>query len=453
MPRNVEDIIPSKKRSIRDVPIPEDRRSRRALTHDDGYAVPIHKERTPEPEVIENRVEREPEPLRMKAPLRRESKRGGKWSRKGLWVSIGLGTAVVLFAVFSLMKSATLAYTPKTSDLSFENETYTAYKTGSDGVLLFSVVKISDTKGVEAPATGETQVSRRASGTIIVYNDASTQPQRLIRNTRFETPDGKIYRVQNDITIPGKSDSTPGSLEITVVADEPGASYNIGLTDFTLPGLKNDPRYTTIYARSKTPMSGGFVGTEKAVSAEDLTAARAKLDAALNQELLEAARAQVPADFVLFPSLSTTVYEDLPQSSSTASSVMVNRRGDMYAVIFKRSDLVEYMKNKELSVAPNQSIEIPDLSNLTVTFAGTPPQDLIKATQVTITVNGAATAVWVTNEDMLRRDLAGVEKSDLASVLKNYPSIVSADAIIRPFWKGAFPLEEEEITIRKNALK
>jgi len=59
--------------------------------------------------------------------------------------------------------------------------------------------------------------------------------------------------------------TVPGSIEVTVYADEPLSKYNIGLTDFTVPGFKGAPQFETFYARSKTPMTGGFTGMEPVV--------------------------------------------------------------------------------------------------------------------------------------------------------------------------------------------
>lgn len=475
MPRNVEDIIPSRKRSIRDVPVPEERRVRGRRAEDrepkGGVAIPIHKQKEPvieevveearhehieSPREIERETEREALMPRMKAPMYRE-RRGFAASlrskRTSTWIIAGLAVLVLVFVVFSLLRSATLAYTPKSAPLKFENESFTAYKTGSDGVLLFSVVKISDTKGVAVPATGETQVSRKASGNIVVYNAASAEPQRLVKTTRFETPDGKIYRVQTDITIPGKTSAGPGSLEITVVADQAGEAYNIGLTDFTVPGFKGDPKFKTVYARSKTPMTGGFVGMEKGVSPEALAQAKEELKASLKDQLIEEARAQVPADFVLYPTLSTITYEDGPQSSSTDKTVNVNESGSFYGVIFKKSDLAQYIKTKKLSIPENQAIEVIGLPELELAFDGAAPSDLLKSTQIDFKVNGTATAVWLTDETSLKKDLSGQSKNDLSIVLKNYPGILSADAIIRPFWKTSFPPLPADITVKKKPLK
>jgi hypothetical protein len=130
--------------------------------------------------------------------------------------------------------------------------------------LPLEIMRIEINKEKSAVPTGVKEVETKASGQIIIYNAFSSATQPLVRNTRFETPDGKIYRIKQSLSVPGASikdgETIPGSIEATVYADEAGEEYNISLTDFTIPGFKGGPRFDKFYARSKTPMSGGFMG-------------------------------------------------------------------------------------------------------------------------------------------------------------------------------------------------
>ena len=116
------------------------------------------------------------------------------------------------------------------------------------------MVTTSRTASTTVKATGTEQVSQSASGVITIYNDYSTAPQTLITNTRFEAPDGNIYRIHQGVTVPGATASaggalTPGTISVTAYADQPGASYNIGQTQFTIPGFKNDPSTASFMRR------------------------------------------------------------------------------------------------------------------------------------------------------------------------------------------------------------
>ncbi len=431
MPKKIEDVIlPERRKSIRNIPIPESRRKMDKLI----------------------RPENPKKPVPLNIPRHHRS------SKKKIWISAGVATTVLVVAILSMFSGATLSYTPKSALLSFSNEVYGAVKAGNTG-LFYSVVKLSRDKGQSVPASGESQVSRKASGVIVVYNNASTEPQKLVENTRFESADGKIYRIQKAISIPGKKTlngvTQPGSLEVIVYADQPGEAYNAGLSDFTVPGLKGTPRFTTIYARSKTPMTGGFIGLEKAVKAEDLSRIKGELQTVLQGELWEEAQAEVPEDFILFPSLSLFVYEDLPQSdvSGTGSNVTVNTRGHLYGVMFKKSDLSTFLAQKKIALSKDELLDIPNFASLTLSFVGIPPADLLLLNEISFKVSGSATAVWRTDEVALRADLLGRHERDVVTILKNYPTVAKSSVRVRPVWKSTLPDEADKILIKKLSVE
>ncbi len=433
MPKHIDNvIIPDRKRSIRNIPIPEDRRRPEPPSDLNGV-----KKVPPRPSLGDSYPPPPPPPR----PRR-------SFSSRRTWVSALIGIVVLGFASLSFFGGATLSYEPRSSLVEFEGETFTANKTGETG-LLYSVVKLSGDKGVSVPASGEKAVSRKASGTIIVYNDASAEPQRLVENTRFESTSGKVYRIAQAISIPGKKNSGPGSIEVTVYADVAGADYNIDLTDFTLPGLRGTPRYETIYARSKTPMAGGFVGQEKSVSEEALRTAETDLRSNLTAELLTRAQAEVPEDFVLIPSLSSVQLEPLPQSpSDEAGSVMVNMRGNLYGVMFKRSELAAFLSLQKAPVAVGDPVVFESLEPLTFSMVGEAPLDLLSRDQIDFSVTGSTRLVWKTDEVALQTALAGRDQSELSQILQNFPTVEKAEAHIRPFWKSSFPDESGEIVVK-----
>ncbi len=455
MPKNIEDIIvPDKNlpagrqgRSIRDIPIPEGRRKSERLFNDVFLKKPALAATSAGDDYSSL-------PPRQNPNL----PRGGRTSRKRVWMAVGVTGLVLLFAILSMFDGATFAYVPKSATLSFDNEVYTAQKTGAGG-LFYSVVKLSREQGLVAPVSEEEPVSRKALGVIIVYNNASTESQRFVENTRFESPSGKIYRIQKAITIPGKKTvagvSAPGTIEVTVYADQPGESYNAGLTDFTVPGLKGTAHYSTIYARSKTPISGGLVGLEKVVKQEELTKTKAELQTALRAELWQEVQAEVPEDFILFPSLSSFTFEDRPQTSVTGSSnsVTVNVRGNLYVIMFKKSDLSNYLASKKLTIATGELVDIPSFDSLMIAFTTTPPADLLPLNEISFKVTGSTTVLWRTDEVALRADLSGRHKRDVPAIIKNYPTMVSASATVRPFWKTSLPAESEKISIKKLSVE
>jgi len=444
MPKKIEDmVVGDRRRSIRDIPIPEGRRKADAKKPASFDAV----RRTPPPAPAdeEDTISYPPTVRTPITPRRR------KVSKKRVWTTALVALLVVAFVLLSVFNGATLSYTPKSAALAFEGESYTAQKAGTSG-LFYSVVKLSREKGMVAPAGAEENVSRKASGTIIVYND-NAESQRLVENTRFESTAGKIYRIQNAITVPARrsvnGSMQPGSVEVMVHADQAGESYNSEPTDFSIPGLSGTPRFTTVYARSKGPITGGFVGMEKVVRPEDLTRVKSELQNTLREELYTEAQAEVPSDFILFRTLSTYDFEDLPQTAGSGSDITVNQRGHLYGVMFKKSDLAKFLAEKKVTLAPTDVVQIPDYESLNVEFANNQTADLLSLDEISFKVSGETHVVWVTDEVALRADLTGRHKDDVPGILNNYPNIKSANVTVRPFWKSSLPDESEKIKINK----
>ncbi len=442
MPKNFDDmIVPDRRRSIRDIPIPEGRR------RGDKIAPAIKKAPTRrEEEIVEEaEVEENLPPVRTHIPKHRRK------SGKKIWLGVLAVLLVVVFAVLSMFNGATLSYVPKSATLTFEGDTYAAHKAGTSG-LVYSVVKLARENGLVAPAGTEQDVSRKASGVVIVYND-SLEAQRLIENTRFETPTGKIYRIQNAVNVPAKrtvnGTAQPGTVEVTVFADQAGAEYNSAPTDFTVPGLKGTPKYNTVYGRSKTPLTGGLIGKEKTVKPEDLAQTKAELQAALTEELYTEAEAEVPEEFILFRTLSAFSFEDMPQTAGAGGSATVNLRGHLYGIMFKKSDLASFLAQKKLNIPATDKVEIPNLNALNITFATLPPADLLSLNEFNFKVSGTSEVLWVTDEVALKADLSGRHKDDVPGILNNYPTVASASVTVRPFWKSSIPGDPEKIKINK----
>ena len=135
------------------------------------------------------------------------------------------------------------------------------------------------------PATGKKNVEKKSRGEITIYNAYSSQSQSLVANTRFESPDGKIFRIENKITVPGAKVENgkiiPAGIKMNVVADKVGAEYNIGPAKFTIPGFKGAPKYDGFYARSESQMAGGFVGELVYPTDDEIKTAKEKTESAL----------------------------------------------------------------------------------------------------------------------------------------------------------------------------
>lgn len=388
---------------------------------------------------------------------------GGKKgsSRVGMWALAAGSLLVLVFAISLLFADAKVTITPKTQAGILENVTYTAVKDAEAASAIgFQYVNFSGEETTTIPASGGTkEVSEKAKGTVVVYNEYSTAPQKLIVNTRLESPDGKIYRMNNAVTVPGYTKSgtkiIPGSIKVSVTADQPGEAYNIGLVDFTIPGFKGSPQYEKFYGRSETAMTGGATGTLYAASRESYEQASASLELALKDKLASQVRAQIPKGYVLLDGAVSFIPDAAGSSSmySKTDTVTVVKRGTVNAILLDEAVLSGRIAEDIVSQYAGESVMVKNISDMTLVLKDAAAAFKDGTTEIAFTLSGSPEVVWVVDELKLKEDLAGESKREFRNILKNYAGIESAEVVFKPFWKMSFPEKIESIEIENTILK
>ena len=437
MPKNIlQDVIPPERRSIRSIPVP--RRAPRSIRPD----IPISDEPT---------VSEPPKPPEIETYDQYKSRNDHKPSKKIIWISIGVAVIIVIFAILSLFESATVKITPKEQSVSAIGQLLLADKEGADNSVSFEVIKIVKQHGIPVKATGEKDVEQKASGRIVVYNDYDANSQRLIKNSRFEAPEGLIYRIDESVVVPGQQvkdgKKIPGSIEVTVFADEPGEKYNVGLKDFTIPGFKGDPRFEKMYARSKTDIAGGFVGKMKTVSENDLTTAQGEIHSILTENLAKEIESQLPDSYVIVKDGLFFQFKPIPQSDVKEDSVQVNEEGTLNVIVFNRSLLASYAASKFAPSFPASDVRIVDIENLPIIISEKESFSVDTTTSFEFEINGQIILVANIDEDAIKRDLVGKPKKEISAILSSYVAIDKVQPFVRPMWKRTFPKSEKNIKV------
>jgi hypothetical protein len=284
----------------------------------------------------------------------------------------------------------------------------------------------------------------------VIYNDYSREDQRLVKNTRFETPDGLIYKIPESVVVPGQQEATdgslePGSVEVTVYAAEAGEEYNIDRTDFTVPGFQGAPQYDDFYARSKTPMTGGFAGERPTVPEERLSQIRTQLQSQLRSDLERQVQSEVPDGFALPDGATfTTFSQSAPQRSN--DGVSVTMQGTLRGILFKTSDLSTHIARNTVAAYEGTPVRVdaPESLEFSVENNTQPWQSDSFSFQLT----GNPTVRWQYDKTSLKSDLASKEKGAVHTVLSGYPGIERAEVVMRPFWRRQFPADAGNITVR-----
>jgi hypothetical protein len=362
--------------------------------------------------------------------------------------------AFVLSMIFS---GATVTVHPR-EQKAFIDGTFVASREALTGQVPYELLTLEKTLTTEVAATGEEEVEDRATGRITISNTVDTAPQRLIKNTRFESAEGKIFRIQDSVTVPGAipgADGTlkPGSIEVTVFADEPGDEYNIAPGRFTIPGFKGTPRFDSFTAESKENMRGGFAGVRKTVAPGDADRSQAQLEADLREALLEEAFAAgtKPEDFYLYRDAVFFRSEALPETSGEGTAVTLSRRGQLHAILVKKDTFARFIATQAVAGYDNESVAILNPDELVVTASELPeetsPQKPWEGGSVSLSIKGTAHVVWTYDQAALANDLAGRDTNALKTILSGYSGIDKATVVHRPFWKQTFPESAQDIEV------
>ncbi|MDE2038097.1 MAG: hypothetical protein KGI69_02635 [Patescibacteria group bacterium] len=450
MPRRLEDIIPGDRRSIRDIPLPSrqrptaERASRRARADDKEEEVPLHRIRvTPPPP--------------KKAPVRRPPRSG----KKRGWL-IALAGAVVLAAAAALASvffaRASFSIAPVTIPVSAD-ATIVASSTTTPGYMAYRLLTASGSASTTAPATDGTPVSTKASGTIVIYNAYSAAAQRLIAGTRLANDSGLIYRITSSVVVPGYSSSkgatVPGSVSVGIVADQPGASYDISssdpISDFRIVAWKGTPRYTAFYGRLRTSVTGGLVGAKKTVSAAALASTTAGLSAEISADLTAKLESLVPPGYLLYNGGIIARLSDPVIGDAGTGKASIAMTGTLYGAAFKQADLAAKLAGATaVSSFSPYGYTAPGLDKLSFTITNPSDFSPAKAGTIIARVKGAFQLVGIVPVDDIRAKLAGISLGETKSVLQSYSSVVDitrSSGELFPSWASAVPTQLSRISV------
>ncbi len=317
-------------------------------------------------------------------------------------------------------------------------------------VFSLEMLRLEESKSKIIKAVGIEKIEKKATGKIKIFNVFSSKSQTLVASTRFETADGKIYRISNSVTVPGSVSQgnkvIPGAVSVNVLADQAGEQYNIGLTDFTIPGFKETSKYEKFYARSETEMTGGFVGEAPAVNPENLQKAEDELKTELKNSLLSSARQKMPKDFLLYEEAADWTFSketNLPKPNEKTKEFEFRLKGVLEAPIMKRSDLESALVSAYFSKDNTAKLGVANLEDLAFNVIS---KDL-KEPSLRFGLKGKTRFFWKIDEDSLRRDLTAVRQGGYEKVFENYSVIKKAEVIFKPSWWRIFPVKPSKIKI------
>lgn len=298
-------------------------------------------------------------------------------------------------------------------------------------------------------ATGKTIAEKKATGKIVVYNEYSASPRTLV-SSRFVSADGKLFWSTETITIPGyKKEGSriiPGEKEVTVQAAEAGEDYNIGSTTFALPALAGSALYTTIYAKSFSPMSGGEIGEVLQITKQDLENAEDFLVKEAKDLGKEALSARLPVGFIL---LDETISQEIlnvqtsVEEKDLLDSFKYKAEIKSSGFSFKKEYLDDFIKSLiDLNLKEDEKF----LENQLKTSYSLQRVDLEEGKLILEIVIEAQIYKDINIEE-LKRALLGKTKTEAEMLLRSLDSISEFNLKNKPFLKKRLPEDIDKIQV------
>ena len=373
-------------------------------------------------------------------------------SRWWIWGGVALSLAVLAAIALVAFRPTTVTATPRSQSVAFDaSARFAAYPaaTAASGTLSFTLETSDLEDSAVVPTSGSARVEDRASGTVIVVNEYSAQSVKLIKNTRFATTEGLIFRVPAEVVVPGKKGAVAGEISVTVIADQAGEAYNVGpQTRLTIPGLRSTPdMYTKVYARSTTAMSGGFVGDRPATAPGALENARAEVRARLDEKARAVVRSRPDASTITFPGLLHVTYESLPETSEAGGGLRIHERAHVELPVFPADSFARVVAESVSADAEQGGVAFKAAPDLVARLNGAPDGSLAD-TPLDLTLEGSAQLVWNVDTRALAEALAGRDEAAFETIVNGFPAIQEASARIEPFWKSSFPADASDIKVR-----
>ncbi len=373
-------------------------------------------------------------------------------SRFMMWTIASVSVVFVLFAFSTLFTKAVVTIYPKTSDFTLDNYQMKAEKDAPNSELSFQAMILSDsvTRSIESSKTDT--LEKPSFGTAVIYNNYSKASQQLVSGTRLETAQGKIYKIDKAVIVPGitmsGSEAVPGSVEVLIHASEPGEEYNVPFADFTIPGFKGGPKYEKFYARSKTPIQGGVKGLVYVLDEKDAAKAKEEMTVELREKLVKKAELEVPNGFVL---LDDGIYFETVNDSSVLESkespILFKVEGKLTALILNEAELASKVAKVSGRDSDFENLTIQNLKDLKFSVADLSQISNPSISQINFNLSGASKLVSNIDTDKLKSEINGKRKKEIGAVLKNHPEIDRADVSLKPFWKSTFPEKNEDIEV------
>ncbi|MBT4516354.1 MAG: hypothetical protein HOC78_00460 [Candidatus Komeilibacteria bacterium] len=284
----------------------------------------------------------------------------------------------------------------------------------------------------------ETINSDKAGGYVTIYNNYS-KDQPLIKTTRLLTPDDKLFRLSEGVTVPAGS-----QVKVWAEADGEGEGFVTEVTTFIIPGLWEGLQ-DKIYAKSFDGMSlqsiPGFT-----VSQENLDAAREQIRKEAITQSLAIINGLVADKLAINQNRLKLYFEDISsnQVGDISEETSVTQKITAHGLIFDQENFINKAKEKlSKELEGGQVLVNFDEEKITynVLEINLEKDEAILEVKTSVTVSSSEN-IW----DIDKGKLIGLNEQDLRVYFKQF-NPEKIDIEFSPFWVKTTPLLKDHIII------
>ncbi len=288
-------------------------------------------------------------------------------------------------------------------------------------------------------ASGIETVGEEVAGKITVINDYN-RSQQLVATTRFLSPDNKLFRLKNTITVPAG-----GRVEADVYADEISPEMAIGPSHFTIPGLWAGLQ-DKIYGESKEPMKYSQQVKKYIQQADIETAVKD-----LRESLLAKAKTEIGESYKDY---SRVIYDIDDNSISREVGGKAGEEKDEFSIVMKTKVIVVAFNEDDIFKLAEQKLNsiLSDDKKLLRFEKDNISYGLnnYNINQGLASLNASFSGEITAREgaNIVERDkILGLSRQQLDSYLKNMPEIADYEIKFYPSFINKVPNLADRIEI------
>lgn len=309
----------------------------------------------------------------------------------------------------------------------------------------------SITLGYNATGKGKSAAQTKAMGIVTIYNTYSDAPQKLLATTRLEDPQGHIFRITKTVTVPGISGNgeqgVPGSVQVQVIADQPGEDFNIPPSTFTIPGFKDSPKYDKFYAKSASSMAGGKSDGSAAaiVAQQDIETAKEKTEQTLHNKMEGALNGELYEGELLLPELtrfSVTQSISAQKVGANVQNFEYTAKGVITALVFVQTDVKRLVSEEIMKGYEKNSLDGVDIG---ITYGQINPD--FEGKRVTFSANGELNGAYAFDADAFKKAILGKNIEQVTELARKFTGVQNIEIELFPTFMASIPQFSNNVTV------